>query len=380
MKQYYINSTKFSIYERKTKKNGTVYDIRFRVIPFDTGEEVNKKMSGFKTKTAAREAHTDFITEYCVLTKGNPLREKKEKQEEAATVGELFSKYISSLGDQNKESSKYDKIKVFEAYILPKYKDEKITVLTKEELYRWQDEMWAMKNPRTKEYFSYSYKEKTRAHFSSFLSWVESRYGFENNFKYVKKPKRTEQKDEIEFWTQEEFQKFIDAVDDTMYHCLFTMMFYSGRRKGEYFALSQESILPNGQIDFSNSVTRKTMDGSPYKVTSTKKGKKQVLPVCKVIQEELERYQWQSPFLFGGERPLAENTVTRKLKYYAKLAGVKPLHPHGLRHSFVSLMIHKGVNLFVIAQLIGDTVEQVTKTYGHMYKSDLYKAVNLIDE
>lgn len=43
---------------------------------------------------------------------------------------------------------------------------------------------------------------------------------------------------------------------------------------------------------------------------------------------------------------------------------------HDLRHSFVSMLIHLGANLMVVADLIGDTVEQVTKTYGHLYESD----------
>lgn len=46
----------------------------------------------------------------------------------------------------------------------------------------------------------------------------------------------------------------------------------------------------------------------------------------------------------------------------------KPIHD--LRHSFVSMLIHLGANLMVVADLIGDTVEQVTKTYGHLYESD----------
>ena len=39
------------------------------------------------------------------------------------------------------------------------------------------------------------------------------------------------------------------------------------------------------------------------------------------------------------------------------------------------MLIHLGVNLMVVADLIGDTVEQVTKTYGHLYVSDKLEAV-----
>ena len=42
------------------------------------------------------------------------------------------------------------------------------------------------------------------------------------------------------------------------------------------------------------------------------------------------------------------------------------------------MCIHLGANFMVIADLIGDTVEQVTKTYGHMYETDKQKIVDLI--
>lgn len=34
------------------------------------------------------------------------------------------------------------------------------------------------------------------------------------------------------------------------------------------------------------------------------------------------------------------------------------------------MLIHLGANFMVVADLIGDTVEQVTKTYGHLYQED----------
>lgn len=43
---------------------------------------------------------------------------------------------------------------------------------------------------------------------------------------------------------------------------------------------------------------------------------------------------------------------------------------HDLRHSFVSMCIHLGASVYVVASLIGDTPEQILKTYGHLYESD----------
>ena len=75
-------------------------------------------------------------------------------------------------------------------------------------------------------------------------------------------------------------------------------------------------------------------------------------------------------FYFSGEEPLAATTVDRYFKKYTALAGLPEIRIHDLRHSFVSMLIHHGANFMVVADLISDTVEQVIKTYGHLYEED----------
>ena len=86
-------------------------------------------------------------------------------------------------------------------------------------------------------------------------------------------------------------------------------------------------------------------------------------------------------FLFcgrdGGHLP--HSTIRRRFDVYTEAAGVPRIKIHDLRHSYVSLLIHKGANLTLIASLIGDSFEQVTNTYGHMYESDKINAVLLLD-
>jgi site-specific recombinase XerD len=44
------------------------------------------------------------------------------------------------------------------------------------------------------------------------------------------------------------------------------------------------------------------------------------------------------------------------------------LHPHSLRHSFVSMLISQGVDVVHVASLAGDTVEVISKIYAHAFK------------
>lgn len=374
MEKYYISSNKYSTTERKTKR-GKVYDIRFRIITLD-GQEIHKKLSGFETKALAKQGYLDFVQEYCELVKHNPIK-KKSPEKEKLLVGDLFRQYMATLGNQNKYSSIYDKNNIFRIFILSKYEDTPIEKLTREELSLWQDELWNTKNSKTGEYFSYKYLTQIRSFFSTFLTWVEERYQITNKLKTVKKPPKRQPKKKMQFWTREQFDKFIAGVDDPTYHALFTFMFFTGRRKGELFALTPADVQKD-KINFDKSLSRKTLTEATYEITTTKEDKEQIIPVCDVVQKEIKAYKAKGKFYFGGEKPLGDNTVRRKFIEYTDKAGLPRIRIHDLRHSFASMLIHLGASTFCVAELLGDEVMQINQTYGHLYQQDKLDIISKI--
>ena len=377
-KEYIIYSNKYSLHERKTKLYGTVYDVHFRVQDRD-GKTIQKKLSGFKTKTEAKQRYNRFVQDHCEFVYDKPKKKAEETPTEAEerTIKSYAAEYISTLGNKNKSSTAYDKENVFRLFIIPELGEKSPKELTKTVLYDWQEKLWNTKNARTGDYYSYKYLVKTRAHLSSFLRWLQDKYGFTNHLSEITVPKSVTLKEEMQFWTVDEFKKFIKTVDDPTYHAFFVFAFYTGRRKGELFALSPTDISEKA-IKWNKSLTRKTNDASPWKITTTKSGKSQTLPYCQVVRDELKSFTLGDPFVFGGDKPLSENTVRRYFNSHCTMAGVKQIRIHDLRHSFVSMLIHSGVNLTVVADLIGDTLEQVTKTYAHMYTEDREKALAML--
>ena len=376
-KQYYISSTKYSLRERQTKNYGRVYDVIFRIITKD-GIEKQKVLSGFSNKTLAKQAYTDFITENCTLVKNNPIRRqaRANKGKEITTIRDLAKTYFLAIRNQIKDATIYEKEKIFDSIILPHFGDCQLKHLTKQELHIWQDELWSSKNPKTNDYYSYKYLSKIRTYFSAFLSWcAERNEGFTNYILLIKKPKRRTPKTEMKFWTREEFNKFISVVDNQTYKTLFAMLFFTGRRKGEVFSLSPEDITNKG-IKFNKSLTRKTIDDNTYKITSTKTEKVATTPICEPLRKILEEYDAPNGrFYFGGDAPITDNTLRRAFNRYCEIAEVKQIRIHDLRHSFVSMLISLGGNLTVVADLIGDTLAQVTKTYAHLYEEDRSKII-----
>ncbi len=380
MDKYYILSNKFSMHERQTKKHGKVYDICFRVITED-GVEKQKKLSGFSNKTLAKQGYIDFITNHCELLKNNPIiRQKRiEKGQDAITIKDLSKTYLLSVRNQIKDSTIYEKQKIFDLFFIKRFGDCQLKDLTKQELLCWQDEIWSMKNPKTNDYYSYKYLSKLRTYFSAFLSWcAERNEGFTNYLLQIKKPKRRKPKTEMMFWNRAEFDKFIAVVDNNLYKTMFAMLFFTGRRKGEILALSPKDVTSKG-INFNKSLTRKTIDDSTYKITSTKAEKTATTPICEPLKNILDKYEIPAgEFFFGGDKPISDNTLRRAFNYYCSIAGVKQIRIHDLRHSFVSMLISLNVNLMVVSSLIGDRLEQVTKTYAHLIAEDESKAIKKI--
>lgn len=63
--------------------------------------------------------------------------------------------------------------------------------------------------------------------------------------------------------------------------------------------------------------------------------------------------------------------------YYALNKISKPvlgrvIHPHTLRHSYASMMINAGIDIYTLSRLLGHrSIETTTKIYAHLYKDKL---------
>lgn len=384
--KYIVTSNAVNIQERQTK-NGKVYDAVFRITNAQTGKEHQKRLSGYQTKQKAKQAHAKFIKDECQFFEENPFKKtKKEPEKQTPAVKDLIAEYLGSLSNQNDESTVYHKRSVFSLYVIEQLGEYKITDLTKERLYRWQDELWG-KEKKSGEHYSYNYLKKVRNFLFHFLNWTYERYGYQNNLAKVKIPPRRETRikdNPVNFWTEEQFKKFISAVDNPQYKALFSILFYTGKREGEILALSPADY-KGDKLIVNKSVTKHALDKSePWKLTTTKKHKSEILPLSPAAQLTIkeymktEYYDPDSDFIFGKTRPLPQTTVTFQFDKYIKLSNVPRITIHGLRHSFVSLLIHHGANLTVVADLINDTLEQVTKTYAHMYNTDKITVLNSI--
>lgn len=369
------NTFKYNIQSRETKKNGVLFDIYF-YIDTPAGKK-QKLLRGFKTKKLAKLAYENFMQDYLASP-------QKYNGKYAVTYEVARREYMGSIQANVKESSLYDFKHTAKAHIDDFFAGNDMRSLSKQDIYAWQDLLWS------KTYRGKLYTQKTLTkiygQFTAFYNWCYQHYEFsENVLKNVKMPKRRDNKEPRKIWTEAEFQQFISAVDDLKYKALFTTLFYSGCRIGEAQTL-RPCDFDGKQIYVHATYTRKTVDGSAYKITETKNYKSRYVPLPEKAVSVLT--DWMSckklycktdNFIFGEKNPLSLNAIQNAFNKGIEKSAVKKLRIHDLRHSYVSLLMSKGANFGVIASLIGDTLEQVVKTYAHHTEEDKIAVVSSIE-
>jgi integrase len=123
-----------------------------------------------------------------------------------------------------------------------------------------------------------------------------------------------------------------------------------------------------GQVDFEIGVIHYLPEGA----RQTRKRKASV-PISTALRPVLEA-------AYAAARPRAGdlvigpgNDVNQSLGRLARRAGITGVTPHVLRHTAATRMARQGVSLWLIAQVLGNTVQQVEKVYAK-YQPDMARA------
>lgn len=363
-----------SLYKYSTQR-GEFYGIRFRSI--EQGKEYHKNLRGFKTQREAKQAKYDYLREV-ELTK--PITE--DNVDEVSTQ-ELFDRYMVYGRTAVAPSSLYDYDKIARKFILPVFGDRKFCSITRKELSDWQDSFPS--------HFSYKYKSKLRCTMSVLYAYaVEKEIVPENLMSKVHSIPNPDVARQFDYWTYDEFNKFISVIDELRWKALFTFLYLSGCRKGEAFALTwadvdfeRQLININKTHSLRADVAIDKLKATPKNGTKNKKTGKIYMPVSMMnMLAELPRYQ----YVFGGEnnKPLPANTLDYVFKRYLKLSNVKKIRIHDFRHSCAAMIISQSDSeltaLYAIAERLRDTPTQILQTYGHLFPSRQRELNKRLDE
>lgn len=351
----------------KDKKRGTwFYQITHK------GRKIKRR--GFKTKREAQHAESLMLIE---------LKEQSHNLDNL-TFDDIYSHYFEYIKTEVKPQSYYNKHNLAELHILPYFTGRIVKDIKSIDIINWKTEM------HNKGY-SYNYLSKIYVNLSAILKFAVDHYGLPSNpCRSVGNFKRVNgRRNQINYWTLDEFNQFIEYVDDITYRTFFFTLFYTGIRRGEGLALQWGDInLTNKTIDINKTYVEKT--GSGWYIGSPKTpGSYRTILMPEILVEVLiEYWEWckqfdgfnDSCYVFGFNRPLATTTLANRFHKAIQLSGVKPIRIHDFRHSHASLLINNGASILVVAQRLGhDDVKMTLDTYSHMFPSKEAEIIRIID-
>ena len=346
------------------EQRNKLWSVRFRVMT-DEGEK-NKRLSGFKTKKEANEAYAKFVASY-------EYRPVSSGTDKPRLFSDLCDRYLENLKTNAKESSFYDIRSRVKIHILPFFGKMKIADITPSLVLEWQ---------RSLAKYSFQYRSTLRNNLSSIFKHGERYFDIINVVKKVEPIRNLEEKKEMQFWTPEEFGRFINEVEDPTLRCFFRFLYVSGCRKSEGLALSPDCInAKNNTVRIRSTLTTKTL-GASYTVTAPKTDtSNRTIPLPeKLIKDMLALCQEGDAFVFGKEKPLSTSTIDRRFAEACARASVKRIRIHDLRHSCASLLISEGISIVAVSKRLGHaSVTQTLNTYSHMMPEDVSKIIDIFD-
>ena len=145
------------------------------------------------------------------------------------------------------------------------------------------------------------------------------------------------------------------------------MLMYTGCRLSEILTLKwQDVFLKEGYLHLRESKTgEKTipLNESARKILSNLKEEK------------------GNPHVFVGEKAgSCLTTLKTAWNKVRRLANLEDVRLHDLRHTFASLAIKQGVDLYTVSKLLGHKDIHTTTRYAHLEMKHLIKATNVVDQ
>lgn len=321
---------------------------------------------------------------------------KQETPTAKMTVQALYDEYIEAKKNEIRETT-LDKIKKnLKNYVLEPLGNVRIDKLNAPILQKW-------KNNVEQQDLSFRTRQNRYSEFRALLNYaVKMEYLTQNpllkvgNFKAPLQPKK-----EMQYYTAEEFKKYIKEARDIAtqsekqgsmykwhYYVFFNIAFYTGLRKGEINAL-QWTDIKDGYLSVTKSLAQKLKGGdliTPPKNRSSIRTIQMPKPLIKILDEHYKRCQTMDGFndnyfICGGTKCLRDTGIQNANKNYAGQAGLKVIRIHDFRHSHASLLANEGINIQEIARRLGHSEISMTwQTYSHLYPREEERAIAILNK
>ena len=343
----------------KDKKTGK-WLIQYRYTDWQ-GKRRKSTKRGFATKREAEEWLRNFL-----ITQKADFDMKFE---------DFWKMYCADMETRLREHTMRTKKYIVELKILPYFGNKRVNDITAADIRQWQNELIKMG-------YSPTYLKTINNQLSAIFNYAVRYYDLKSN-PCVKAGSMGKSKaEEMDFWTGEEFRKFIDSVmNKRLSYMVFMILYWTGMRLGELLALNPKDVdLEKRTISITKSYQR---FGKKDVITPPKTPKsKRVITIPEFLAADIKDYMDSLYELQENDRlfPITKYYLEHEMQRGIKESGVKRIRVHDLRHSHASMLIELGFSPLEIANRLGhEKVETTLNIYAHLYPNKQTKLAERLD-
>ena len=276
--------------------------------------------------------------------------------------------YIRDKKPRVKYNTWLTKEYIIENKILPYFGNKKVSEIRTSDILQWQNEIMKQQTKTGKKY-SKTYLKTIHNQLSAILNHACNMYGLKVNMARRAGNMGIEEHKEMLFWTQEEYQIFIEAVaDKEESYIAFEILYWCGICLGELLALTP------ADFDFEKCKLRinksfQKLQGRNV-ITSPKTPKSnRVIYMPEFLAEEVKDYLTRLYGIEDDDRifEISKSFLHHEMDRGVRLTGVKRIRIHDLRHSHVSLLINMGYSALAIGDRVGHEAIAITYRYAHLF-------------
>ena len=343
----------------KDKKTGK-WLIQYRYTDWQ-GKRRKSTKRGFATKREAEEWLRNFL-----ITQKADFDMKFE---------DFWKMYCADMETRLREHTMRTKKYIVELKILPYFGNKRVNDITAADIRQWQNEL-------IKIGYSPTYLKTINNQLSAIFNYAVRYYDLKSNPCAKAGSMGKSKAEEMDFWTGEEFRKFIDSVmNKRLSYMAFMTLYWTGMRMGELLALNPKDVdLEKSTISITKSYQRL---GKKDVITPPKTPKsKRVITIPEFLAADIKDYMDSLYELQENDRlfPITKYYLEHEMQRGIKESGVKRIRVHDLRHSHASMLIELGFSPLEIANRLGhEKVETTLNTYAHLYPNKQTKLAERLD-
>lgn len=336
-----------------TLKNGkTLWYANFYYTDW-TGKKKHICKRGFKTQREAKEYEHSFL----------------DQQQNTSDIlfSSLVENYLEDMEHRLKPTTMENKQFIIRGKLLPYFGNLKVCDIDTIKVRKWQNELISYRDENGKP-FSQTYLKTVNNQLSALMNYAVTHYQLSSNPCRAAGSIGKSKADEMNIWTQTQYERFSSAIQKSSVKLAFDILFYTGIRSGELLALTPADILPSKRIDINKNYAK--VKGEELFLEPKTPKAKRCIAIPDFLYDDILKYVAKLYGIEKGDRIFyfTKSALDKEIKSIAEKTGLPPIRVHDLRHSHASMLIEMGFTPLEIANRLGhESVKTTLDTYSHLY-------------